>query len=453
MANTTVDIEKLKEKITLCKWKLIKEFPFFGILALKFKYTVDDNCPTAGTDGKSIVFNPNFLNELNLPELKWLVAHEIMHVSNGHIRRREGRNHEIFNVACDYAIHDILKQFESNEFRMPSGKHEGLYDAKYHKMSAEEIYDILLKNCKSSSGSGSGSGSGGGSGDSNDSQQGQGQGGSKNLDKKLKEMLDKLLDNHDNWGNDSNQDKNKDKNKGNNSTCISGEGMEDSDMSEQEWEQLMISAAKQHQSKSCGNLPTFLSDLLIKLKPPKKDWRQLLNEFVSPVINDYSFSPPDKRLYSITDCMLPDFNDTDNEVKNIVFFCDISGSMSDKELEDVYSEVVGAVQQFSSMTGWLGYFDTQVHNLQRFEDVSDVLTNKPRSGGGTCFRVCFEALHDNDNFNIEDVAGVVILTDGEAYYNDCEELAEGIPVLWVMTQNSMSPSPFGTTVYLNDGNK
>lgn len=466
MAKSKVDIEKMKEKITLCKWKLIKEFPFFGILALKFKYLVDESIPTAGTDGTSIVFNPDFLDQLSLPELKWLIAHEIMHVSNGHIRRRDSRNAMVFNLACDYAIHDILKQFENSDFRMPTGKNEGLYDPKYHKMAAEEIYDILLKQCQqsqsSSGGQGDGQGQGQSGGKSDKSQQNQ-----QDKDKdgsgksKLEKLTEKLLDDHDMWdknkgqGQDDKDSKDKDKNKGEGQgrQCISGEGMEEVEMSQQEWEQLMISAAKQHQDKSCGNLPAFLQELLIKLKPPKKDWRQLLNEFVSPVINDYSFSPPDKRLYSITDCMLPDFNDTENEVKNILFFIDISGSMSDKEIEDVYSEVVGAIQQFASMTGWLGYFDTAVHSLQKFDDVQDVLQNKPRSGGGTCFRVCFEAIHKRDDFRTEDIAGIVLLTDGECYYDECEELSEGIPVLWIFTQNHIQEAPFGRSVYLNDGKK
>ena len=459
MAKSKVDIEKMREKITLCKWKLIKEFPFFGILALKFKYLVDDSgeIPTAGTDGINIIFNPDFLDSLSLPELKWLIAHEIMHVSNGHIRRREMRNAQVFNIACDYAIHDILKQFENSEFRMPSGKNEGLYDPKYNKMASEEIYDILLKQCKqspqSSGGKGQGqSGSGQGQSDQNDDGSGQGK-------SKMDKLSDKLLDNHDLWGSNDGKDKNdkdgKDKKdgKGQGRQTISGDGMEEVEMSQQEWEQLMISAAKQHQDKSCGNLPSFLQELLIKLKPPKKDWRQLLNEFVSPIVNDYSFNPPDKRLYSITDCMLPDFNDTENEVKNIVFFIDISGSMSDREIEDVYSEVVGAIQQFASMTGWLGYFDTSVHSLQKFDDVQDVLQNKPRSGGGTCFKVCFEAIHKRDDFRAEDVAGIVLLTDGECYYEGCEELAEGIPVLWIYTQNHIQEAPFGRSVYLNDGKK
>jgi len=448
MSNT--DIEKLREKIVLCKWKLIKEFPFFGILALKFKYMVDESIDTAGTDGTKIIFNPDFLNSLNLPELKWLIAHEIMHVSNGHISRRESRNHMLFNIACDYAIHDILKQFESNDFKMPSGDNKGLYDPKYHKMPAEEIYDILMSEFCSSEGNGEGEG------EENSNSRGNKKSSNNNSKGKsgISKLSDRLLDNHDRWDDNKNKDddgEGEGSKKNNKSQCISGEGIEESQMSEQEWEQLLISAAQQHQDKSCGNLPSYLQQLLVKLKPPKKDWRQLLNEFVSPIINDYSFNPPDKRLYSITDCMLPDFNDTENEVKNIVFFIDISGSMSDKEIGDVYSEVVGAVQQFSSMTGWLGYFDTSVHSLQKFDDVSDILKNKPHSGGGTIFRVCFEAIHKSDDFEPEDVAGIVILTDGEAYYEGCEELSESIPTLWIYTQNHLPPAPFGQSVYLNDG--
>ena len=407
------EIKILSDKISLCKWKLIKQFPFFGILALKFKYSIDDAIGTAGTDGTNIIFSSKFLKDLSLPELKWVVAHEIMHVSNGHLRRRNGRDAKIFNIAADYAIHDILKGFEDSEFRMPSGEHAGLYDEKYHKMSAEQIYDLLLKNAK-----------------------------------KVNMSCMCTMDNHDEWDKEKSSSGDKD-GKGDKGTVVSGHGVEDNDMSEQEWEQLMISAAKQHQGKSCGNLPAYLKDLLIKLKPPKKDWRQLLNEFVSPIINDYSFNPPDKRMYSVTDCMLPDFNDEAEEVKNIVFWIDISGSMSEKEIVDVYSEVVGAINQFSSMTGWLGYFDTDVHNVDKFEDVQDVLKNKPKSGGGTDFKVCFEAVQNSEHFNLDNVAGIVVMTDGEASFDECEKLSAGISTLWIMTTEHCA-APFGTTVYLED---
>lgn len=406
----SIDKGKLKQKLEIAKFRLLQDrFCFFGILALYFKYEIHDDIPTACTDGKKIMFGTEFLDKLSLSQLNWIIAHEIMHVSNGHIRRQGSRRHDLWNIAADYAIHSILKDFEDDMFKMPEGV---LYDKKYNNMSAEQIYQEVYQEL--------------GGADRDE------------LDKKLKKLLDKLADDHSKWGNGQ----------GNGEDSEEGEGGM-GEVSDEEWQQRMTNAAKQASGKMQGKMPRFLKKILDKLNPPKKDWRTLLQEFITPEVFDYSFNPPDRR-HSGSECMLPDLNDVDETVKDVVFFIDISGSMSESDIIDVYSEVAGAVAQFSSFTGYLGYFDTKVHNFQRFEDISDILKNKPHSGGGTEFEACFEFLNETDKLNIDDVAGIVILTDGYCSMGRSEELSRGINTLWVMTTPDLPASPFGRTIYLHD---
>jgi predicted metal-dependent peptidase len=403
--------EKLKEKLDLAKFRLLQDrFCFFGILALYFKYEIKDDVETAYTDGRKIVFGTEFLDKLNLPQVGWVVAHEVMHVSNNHLARRGARRHDLFNLAADYSIHSILKEFEDDLFKMPEGL---LYDKKYDGMASEQIYQELYQEY----------------GADMDARDG-----------KLKELLDKLADDHGEWGEGA----------GNKGDGDYDDGEGNGQVSDEEWQQRMTNAAKAAAGKMAGKMPGFLKKLLDRLNPPKKDWRTLLQEFIVPEVFDYSFNPPDRR-YSDGGCMLPDFNDVDESVKNIVFFVDISGSMSEKDICEVFSEVVGAVSQFGSMTGHLGYFDTEVHSFLKFEDISDVLANRPMSGGGTEFEACFHFLHDTDLIEIEDVAGIVVLTDGYCGWGRSEELSQGINTLWVMTESSMDPAPFGRTIYLRNG--
>lgn len=428
----SLDNTKLKQKIMTSKFRLLTRFPFFGVLALYFKYGITDKIPTACTDGKNILFNPEFLDKLSVGEVNWIIAHEVMHVSNGHLRRRGYRNHQLFNVACDYAVHSILKQFECGDFKMPEGV---LYDSQYDNLASETIYDRLLSQAQQSGGGKSGGG-----------------GISISPDELGDHLKDKLLDSHDDWENGQGQSGSGNQNQNNSQPDMidgGGDGT-DEEASSKEWEQRMVNAASVQAGKQAGKLPAFLKELLDKLKPPKKDWRQLLQEFVTPEIFDYSFCPPDKRLSSITDCFLPDLNDTEDTVKNIVFFVDISGSMSEDDICDVYSEVVGAVSQYSSMSGYLGYFDTEVHNFSKFEDIADVLRNKPRSGGGTEFQACFDYLHDTEQLDFDDIAGIIILTDGYCGYGRSQELAGNVPVMWCFTENSIPPAPFGNSIYLKD---
>ena len=398
------DLKQLQRKVFLAQSKLMhKEFCFFGCLSLWLKYRIDDSIETAATNGSEIIFNSEFLDKMNMGELKWVMAHEIMHIALGHIRRKGTRDHMVFNYASDFAIHSILKEFEADTFKMPEGC---LYDKKYDGMCSEAIYNDIAQQISEGKG---------------------------------KAM--KTLDDHGQWGKDPAKGQGDPDDK-------DGEGCEMGEVSEDEWKQRMEDAAKMASGKMEGKTPSFLKDLLANLQPPKKDWRQLLSEFIQPEVADYSFNPPDKRLYSMSECLLPDFNDEEETVKNIAFFIDISGSMSEQDISDAYSEIVGAINQFGSMSGYLGYFDTAIHNFEKFEDVKDVIKNKPHSGGGTDFEACFRFLKDTDVVDMQGIVGIVILSDGECGFGNSYKLSEGIPTLFLFTDDHIPKAPFGTTSYL-----
>jgi predicted metal-dependent peptidase len=199
-----------------------------------------------------------------------------------------------------------------------------------------------------------------------------------------------------------------------------------------------VQAAKAAESKMAGNVPGFLKRLLGNLTRPQKDWRALLAEFVEYYNADYAFTPPDRR-FSDGDCIMPDFSDPDEEVKKILFWIDTSGSIGDKELNVAYSEIVGAISQFHRLTGYVGFFDHAAYPVTPFEDVDDILKIKPQGGGGTCFEAPFKWV--TDNMDPEDVAGIVIFTDGYCSWPN-ESIANGVPVLWLINNESEIP-PWG----------
>ncbi len=156
-------------------------------------------------------------------------------------------------------------------------------------------------------------------------------------------------------------------------------------------------------------------------------------------ICDYSFSPPDRR-FGDSDFFLPDFNEKDETVKNILFMIDTSGSMSDDMITAAYSEVKGAIEQFNGrLEGWLGFFDASVKKPVPFETVDDVLSIPPLGGGGTRFDIIFEYVDAYMSNNPP--ASIIILTDGYAPFPD-EEKSNGIPVLWLLNNKDVEP-PWG----------
>jgi len=382
--------DKVKDKVTRARVQMLMSMPFFGILILSLEMEVDYTINTAATDGKKIYYNPYFIENMSEGEVNWVIVHEVMHPALKHLFRKGDRLHEKWNVACDYAIHDIMTQYKENMdkdkertinrnnkdkkksvLEMPKGI---LYDIKYKDKGAEEIYDLVPDSLLSKLG---------------------------------------ILDDHSRWGD------------------AVGKGIET------DWGGRLVSAAQAAEGR--GKLPAFLKRLVGKITKPQRDWRSLLAEFVQPEIDDYSFNPPDRR-FSESDFFLPDFNGESISVKKMLFWVDTSGSIGDKELNTFYSEIVGAVNQFADkLTGYIGFFDGIAYEPTEFEGVTDVLKIKPQGGGGTNFDKPFE--YTNEHFEREDVTGIVFLTDGYAHWPD-ERVTNGIPVLWVVINETQIP-PWG----------
>ena len=191
-------------------------------------------------------------------------------------------------------------------------------------------------------------------------------------------------------------------------------------------------------SKTHGLVPLCVERLLEELGRAKTDWRTILNEFVQEEINDYSFSPPDRR-FGDGDFFLPDFNEKDDIVENILFMVDTSGSMSDKMIAAAFSEIKGAIDQFGGkLRGLLGFFDAAVVEPVPFSSFEEFKVIKPRGGGGTRFDIIFDFVHEKMN---EPPACIVILTDGYAPFPK-ESAARDVPVLWLLNNEEVKP-PWG----------
>lgn len=405
--------KEIETRIVRSRIQLLMKYPFYGTLALQLQIVEDPSVGTAAVDGKRFYYSPDFIKKLTEGELNWIVAHEVMHCALGHIWRRGTRQHQKFNIACDYAIHSLLHESESSDFKMPKGC---LYDPKFENKSAEDIYDMLPE-LPSMDINGNGSSKG------QDEGEGQGEGQQGN-------GVPQTIDNHSKWGEDDTQANNQ--------------------VKEKDWLEKMISAAEVAESKSQGNVPGMIKRLIGKLKKPQKDWRQLLAEFVQFEVFDYGFLPPDKRLYGFSDVLMPDYNEETEKVQDMVFVIDTSGSIGDRELVSFFSELVGMMQQFqSSVKGHILYVDSNVAAVYDFEDVDDILSAKPAGGGGTDMQEAIRYTMKKTETDDWDTAGMCILTDG---YTDYDMTESDIPfkVLWLITNESQTP-PYGQVARMKIG--
>lgn len=131
-AQTLTNLQKARAR-------LLMQSPFFGSLVVSTPMLPRDDIPTAATDMVKIYYNPAFFDRLTVPQIVFVLAHEVMHIALEHGFRRNGRNPRLFNVACDYAINLVLKECG---FELIDGV---LIDHKWAGMNSEEIYDKLLE--------------------------------------------------------------------------------------------------------------------------------------------------------------------------------------------------------------------------------------------------------------------------------------------------------------------
>src|SRR5215471_1247557 len=134
----------VEQKLTRARTQLLLNQPFFGTLCLRLKLS-PGAVPTMATNGRSIVYDPSFVDSLKPAELEAVLAHEVLHCALGHHCRRGQRDPELWNQAADLAINPILV---ANGFSLPAG---ALIDPAFDNLSAEEIYARLLKRNNGSS--------------------------------------------------------------------------------------------------------------------------------------------------------------------------------------------------------------------------------------------------------------------------------------------------------------
>ena len=123
---------------------------------------------------------------------------------------------------------------------------------------------------------------------------------------------------------------------------------------------------------------------------------------------------------------------------------DTSGSINDRALATVYSEIKGALEQYDGkLVGRLGFFDEESTEPVPMSTVDDLLSIVPVGGGGTNFYAAFSSLEK------ELPSCIIIFTDAEGEFPP-EEYARDVPVMWIINGSNNS-APWGKTINLREG--
>ena len=440
-ANAAVKLKKARAG-------LILDHPFFGALSMRLVLREDGRLATGAVDGKSIRYNPTWIEGLTLAQTKGFLAHEVLHVAAGHCWRRDAREMERWNIATDYAINSIVADAG---MELPDGR---LLDPFLNRQAAEDIYHKLPERGDGGNGPTAGQGDagdddqpgaakGGQDDDSDDSQDGDespengasgdseadaepdqddrdGQGGQSDGDE-------------DDSGADGDGDGESDQDDGNVPDPGGCGAVEDADPTsdleglQREWKIATQQAAQA--AKSMGNMPGDLERLVDTIVDPEVPWTVLLRDFVVYAArNDYNWSVPNRR-HIARGIILPGIRSS--ELPPIVIAVDTSGSIGADELAAFEAEV-GAILEDFDTTLHVVYCDTEVTYAEDLTRADVPVKLTPRGGGGTDFRPVF------DHVEAEDLqpAALIYLTD---LYGRLPEREPDYPVLWVCTTDEVAP--------------
>ena len=397
-AEYLVDVKKLKNKIFMSRLRIVTNNPFFGVFSMDLKYKLSDEIETFDTDGFVIRFNPWFLQLLDDEEIDICMLHAILHVVFKHPFKESKQEPSLYGKACDIVVNSNIMQSTNKTslsvlgselpYLAPNGKQGYL-------CSSDEIYEMLLfENSK------------------------QNMMKQKNMFDEEQEKSNDAFDSHECW------DKNKNK-----------------EVTERmlEIDSKVIQGAELYKQKNCGDMPQFMRIIIDSLTPPQINWRVFLSSFIQENIVDYTFVQPDKRLQDF-DFILPSFSEPEDEVKDLLFMVDVSGSMEEEQIITCFSEIQSAIEQFDGkIRGFVGFFDSEVKKVYEFDGDTKVKDFIVYGRGGTSFSAVFEYI--KENMDVENITSIIILTDG---YCDFPEKGKSmfIPVLWVINNDEVTP-PWG----------
>lgn len=399
-----------RDKLVKSRVAMLLKYPFWGPLAARLKLEEVEWCKTIATDGRKFYYNAEFVSKLSDGEMIFGFGHELGHIIFDHMTRRGDREPQVWNMAGDFVINNMLirESVGTAITTVPI-----LADRKYEGMTADEVYDDLMKNATvikmtlddhlEMDGDGD---------EGDDDSDGNGNGGNK--DGKGKPKFKKLSE-------------------------------EERKALRDEWREAVIQAAK---NAGAGNIPAAIQRLVKDITAPVMDLRDLLRiQFCGSVKSDYTWMRPNRKAWH-TGAVLP--GQLPGEELDIVVALDASGSIDEGMLKDFLGMVQGALDQFTSYNVRVITFDTDVYNEDTFtgDDGRSMAEYDITGGGGTSFECIWQWMKDNEVQPHQ----LVVFTDGYPFGSWGDP--DYCDTLFVVHGSKDITAPFGITAnYVPSGTR
>jgi len=432
------------KRMMAARTTLVLDHPFWGTLALRLRLVEDRTCKTAWVNGVTLGFNPAYIMGLPFQEVVAVVAHEVGHCVLGHPWRRDGREHNRWNEACDRSLNPVLREAQ---FVLPEGVLFEL-DPTHKGKSAEWVYNRLPHPLEDQGGA-EGSGNAGDEGEPGGSGAGEPQDG--DGDSKSQEDGDEGTGDEDTTGDGGESGDGEETDDGNldeqdplgevrDAPAEVAEDDEDNNPNEDAWQQAVQQAAALAQGQ--GKLPGSLARFAEQATESRVDWRSVLLRFAQETTrSDYSWTRPNPRYIS-HGLYLPALYA--QEMGPIVVLVDTSGSVDQTLLNIFGAALQGVVTEMQPRRVHVLYCDAAVQHEDVFER-DDIVTLTPHGGGGTDFRPGLRRLAELDEVPV----CAVYLTDLLGSFPTPGEI--DVPVLWATPKRyAQKAVPFGEVVHVDE---
>ena len=308
--------------------RLVIKFPFYGSVCLGVKVKPDASVSTMCTDGKSILWSPDFVDTIDQEQTVGTIAHEVLHIILKHPLRRGNRDPLLWNIATDFAINQILIDAG---FKLPEG---ALIDPKYKGLTAEAIYDRLPEDAKEQYGNAV-----------------------------IGEVKDAKKDD--------------------------GSDMSQAEVKQMEADidaKIMMAATG---AKAVGKMPAFVKDLIEEMERSQVDWRNVMRRFVGgDQPDDYSFRRLHKKMYHMNGMISPTIEKIG--AGDVVIGIDTSLSVCKRELSFFLGEINAISEDLKPRSITVITCDARVQTVKRYEQGEEIQMIEIGGRGGTEVKPVFD---------------------------------------------------------------
>jgi predicted metal-dependent peptidase len=371
-----------------------KNAAFLGPLMCSMNFSWTTDIETACTNGINLWQNPYFFLNSSPKLRRAVLKHELWHPGLMHMIRRGDRDPEIWNYAGDIVINNMLDD-EGEEFEGFSPWMDHSYDG----WLTEAVYDDLIEH--------------------------------KN---KFENLLAKF--GAFNWTNP-----------------ISGLGdktdiVEPTDQdAKKALEHTILNnvVSASHGAGiggGCGDMPGEVETMLKRFLSPKLPWEQILRNFFNELSNqDFRWARPNRRY---SDVYLPSLMDDNQGLDHIIYYLDVSGSISDGDIIRFHSEFKYVKEMFEPEKMTMVQFDTRIQKEDVFLKEDKFEETHIIGRGGTDLVCVREHIIENNP------TAVVIFSD--LCVTPMEPLPPGmnIPIIWVCLNNTGVTVPHGQIIHIRE---